>query len=77
LEPRHRGGVEIHPNQGDFIEMQLNLSEEERAALTRHLCEHIRHTAHPFAESYELLKSILTKLDPEAEILLNPEPKRR
>ena len=57
--------------------MQLNLSEEERAALTRRLCEHIRHTAHPFAESYELLKSILTKLDPEAEILLNPEPKRR
>ena len=52
--------------------MQLNLSEEERAALTRHLCEHIRHTAHPFAESYELLKSILTKLDPELEISSEP-----
>jgi hypothetical protein len=62
---------------GDLIEMQLNLSDEERAALTRHLCEHIRHTAHPFAESYELLKSILTKLDPKSEVLLNPEPKRR
>jgi hypothetical protein len=57
--------------------MELNLSEEERAALTRHLCEHIRHTTHPFAESYELLKSILTKLDPDSKILLNPEPKRR
>ena len=57
--------------------MQLDLSDEERAALTRHLCEHIRHTAHPFAESYELLKSILIKLDPQSEILLNPEPKRR
>ena len=57
--------------------MQLNLSDEERAALTRHLCEHLSHTAHPFAESYELLKSILTKLDPDSEILLNPEPKRR
>ena len=57
--------------------MQLNLSDKERAALTRHLCEHIRHTAHPFAKSYELLKSILTKLDPQSEIFLNPEPKRR
>jgi hypothetical protein len=57
--------------------MLLNLSEEERAALTRHLCEHIRYTAHPFAQSYELLKSILTKLDPQLEILLRPEPKRR
>ena len=62
---------------GNFIEMQLNLSDEERAALTRHLCEHIRHTAHPFAEFYELLKSILAKLDPQSEIFLNPEPKRR
>ena len=35
----------------EILEMQLNLSEEERAALTRHLCEHIRHTAHPFAKS--------------------------
>ena len=57
--------------------MLLDLSEEERTVLTQHLCEHIRHTAHPFAESYELLKSILTKLDPQAEILLHPEPKRR
>jgi hypothetical protein len=57
--------------------MILDLSEEERIALTRHLCEHIRHTAHPFAESYELLKAILTKLDPQSEILLRPEPRRR
>jgi len=77
LEPPIRGDVEIHANQRNFIEMQLNLSDEERAVLTRHLCEHIRHTAHPFAESYELLKSILVKLDPQSEILLNPEPKRR
>jgi hypothetical protein len=76
LEPPIRG-VKIRTNPGNFIEMQLNLSDEERAALTRHLCEHIRHTAHPFAESYELLKSILAKLDPQSEILLNPEPKRR
>jgi hypothetical protein len=77
LEPPIRGGVEIHVSQGNFIEMKLNLSDEERAALTRHLCEHIRHTAHPFAESYELLKSILIKLDPQSEILLSPVPKRR
>jgi hypothetical protein len=57
--------------------MQLNLSAEEHAALTRHLCEHTRHTTHPFAEPYELLKSILIKLDPQSEFLLNPEPKRR
>jgi hypothetical protein len=57
--------------------MELNLSDAERAALTRHLCEHIRHTAHPFAESYELLKSILIKLDPQSEILLSPVLKRR
>jgi hypothetical protein len=77
LEPSIRGGVEIHASQGNFIEMELNLSDDERAALTRHLCEHIRHTAHPFAESYELLKSILIKLDPQSEVLLNPVPKRR
>jgi hypothetical protein len=77
LELPIRGSVEIDANLGNFIEMQLNLSDEERAALARHLCEHIRHTAHPFAESYELLKSILIKLDPQSEILLNPEPKWR
>jgi hypothetical protein len=77
LELPIRGSVKIHANLGNFIRMQLNLSAEEHAALTRHLCEHIRHTAHPFAESYELLKSILIKLDPQSEILLNPEPKRR
>jgi predicted metal-binding transcription factor (methanogenesis marker protein 9) len=77
LELPIRGGVEIPAIQRNSIKMELNLSEEERAALTRHLCEHIRHTTHPFAESYELLKSILTKLDPESKILLNPEPKRR
>jgi hypothetical protein len=57
--------------------MLLDLSEKERAALTRHLCEHLQYTEHPFAESYELLKSILTKLDPQSEILLRPEPKQR
>ena len=57
--------------------MELNLSDDERAALTRYLCEHIRHIAHPFADSYELLKSILIKLDPQSEILLNPVPKQR
>ena len=57
--------------------MLLDLSEKERAALTRHLCEHLQYTKHPFAESYELLNSILTKLDPRSEILLRPEPKQR
>jgi hypothetical protein len=57
--------------------MLLDLSEKERAVLTRHLCEHLQYTKHPFAEFYELLKSILTKLDPQSEILLRPEPKQR
>jgi hypothetical protein len=67
----------MHASPGNFIEMELNLSDDERAGLTCHLCEPIRHTAHPFAESYELLKSILIKLDPQSKILLNPVPKRR
>ena len=42
---KRRCGNRCEPRK--YIEMQLNLSDEERAALTYHLCEHVRHPRTP------------------------------
>jgi hypothetical protein len=39
LEPPVQGGIKIDVNQGNLIEMQLHLSDEECAAHARHLCD--------------------------------------
>jgi len=44
--------------------MQLDLTDEERDALTRHLRQHIRESRYPLAPALQPLKSILEKLEP-------------
>jgi hypothetical protein len=45
----------------------LDLSDEEREALTRHLREHISESRYPFAPALRLLKSVLATLNPQPE----------
>ena len=47
--------------------MQLDLTDEERDALTTHLREHLQATQHPAAATVPLLKAILVKIDPTAK----------
>jgi hypothetical protein len=46
---------------------QLEFSDDERDALTRHLREHIGNSRFPFDPALRPLKSILAKLDPQPE----------
>jgi hypothetical protein len=46
---------------------QLDLSDEEREALTHHLREHISESWYPFAPALQPLKSVLAKLNPQPE----------
>jgi hypothetical protein len=51
--------------------MTLDLTDEEAAALTKHLREAIEYARYPLAPRLDPLKSILAKLDPPAP---RPEP---
>jgi hypothetical protein len=51
--------------------MNLDLTDEEAAALTHHLRDAIDYARYPFAPRLDLLKAILAKLDPPAP---RPEP---
>ena len=57
--------------------MQLDLTDEERNALTQHLRVHIRVTPYPSAASLPLIKGILGKIDPTWKFDPPPEPARR
>jgi hypothetical protein len=51
--------------------MTLDLTDEEAAALTKHLRQAIDYNPYPFAPRLDPLKAILAKLDPPAP---RPEP---
>jgi hypothetical protein len=51
--------------------MTLDLTDEEAAALTKHLREAIEYARYPLAPRLDPLKSILAKLDPPDP---RPEP---
>jgi hypothetical protein len=51
--------------------MNLDLTDEEAAALTRHLREVIAYARYPLAPRFDLLKAILAKLEPPP-----PRPER-
>ena len=51
--------------------MTLDLTDEEAAALRKHLREALDYCRYPFAPRLDPLKSILAKLDPPAP---RPEP---
>jgi hypothetical protein len=59
-----------------FPAMPLDLTDDEREALTRHLRAHIAADPYPFAPRLKPLKSVLAKLDPQAVRPPLPEPKR-
>ncbi len=53
----------------------LELSDEERGALTVHLRQHIRESRYPFSLALRPLKAILAKLDPQPQPAAPPERK--
>jgi hypothetical protein len=53
------------PVDGDPISMNLDLSDEESAALTKELNGITRNDRYPFSERIRTLKAILAKLTPE------------
>jgi hypothetical protein len=55
--------------------MQLDLSDEEREALTSHLRAHIRESQYPFAPALLPLRGVLEKLDPKPAS--EPLPERK
>jgi hypothetical protein len=57
--------------------IQLEISDEEREALTRHLREHLQNTPYPFDPALRPLRAILDKLEPPpAQPEPYPAPKR-
>jgi hypothetical protein len=56
--------------------MPLDLTDDEREALTRHLRAHIQGDPYPFAPRLKPLKRILEKLDPQPVRAPLPEQKR-